>query len=104
MGYYTSYTLDSDHSRTKLNIPDGIESKYDMNEFLYLGCVDETKWYSHIKDMLLLSKANPDVEFLTSGVGEEQGDIWEAKFLNGKYKIIRAKIVMEKYSDVGWQE
>ena len=54
--------------------------------------------------MLLLSKANPDVEFLTSGVGEEQGDIWEAKFLNGKYKIIKAKIVMEKYSDVGWKE
>ena len=104
MGYYTNHTLDSDHSRTKLNIPDGIESKYDMNEFLHLGRVDETKWYSHIKDMLLLSKANPDVEFLTSGVGEEQGDIWEAKFLNGKYKIIKAKIVMEKYSDVGWKE
>ena len=54
--------------------------------------------------MLLLSKANHDVEFLTSGVGEEQGDIWEAKFFNGKYKIIKAKIEMEKYSDVGWSE
>ena len=104
MGYYTSYTLDSDHNLTEVKIPDGIESVYNMNEFLHLDCVDETKWHSHIKDMLLLSKANPDVEFLTSGVGEEQGDIWEAKFLNGKYKIIKAKIVMEKYSDVGWKE
>ena len=50
--------------------------------------------------MLLLSKANPDVEFLTSGVGEEQGDILEAKFFNGKYKKIKAKIVMEEYDEV----
>ena len=104
MGYYTSYTLDSDHNLTEVKIPDGIESVYNMNEFLRIGCIDETKWYGHIKDMLLLSKVNPNIEFLTSGIGEERDDIWEAKFLNGKYKIIRAKIEMEKYSDVGWSE
>ena len=103
MGYCTNYALDSNHNREELNIPNEIESKYAMNEFLHIGCVD-AKWYSHIKDMLLLSKANPDVEFLTSGVGEEQGDIWEAKFINGRYKKIKAQIVMEKYNDVEWKE
>ena len=75
-----------------------------MNEFLHLGCVDEARWYGHIKDVLLLSKVNHNIEFLTSCIGEERDDIWEAKFLNGEYKIIRAKIEMEKYSDVGWSE
>ena len=52
--------------------------------------------------MLLMSVANHDVVFHTSGVGEQQGDVWEAMFLNGKYKVVREKRVMPKFSDVDW--
>ena len=101
MGYYTDYSLESVHE--DFIIPDNVSNKDLMEDFFNNRHDTELKWYSHIDDMLLMSVANPDVVFHTSGVGEQQGDVWEAMFLNGKYKVIREQQMMPKFSDVDWE-
>ena len=53
--------------------------------------------------MLKVSLANPDVEFRTSGVGEEPEDQWQCVFLNGKYKKVVAEITFKDFKDVEWK-
>lgn len=104
MGYYTDFKLKSYHVDIII-IPDGTE--YDrsiIQEFFDEGELYEMKWYDHEKDMKLVSLANPNVVFHTSGVGEEQGDIWEMKFLNGKSKTIKQKTIMPSFDDVDWSK
>ena len=101
MGYYTDYSLKSVHE--DFIIPDNVSDKDLMEDFFDTRHDTELKWYSHNDDMLLMSVANPDVVFYTSGVGERQGDVWEAMFLNGKYKVVREQQMMPKFSDVDWE-
>ena len=100
MGYYTNFSLDSHHE--DVVIPEGVTSCCDQYFFDSKEVYGE-KWYDHIKDMLKVSLANPDVEFRTSGVGEENGDQWQCVFLNGKYKKVVAEITFKDFKDVEWK-
>ena len=103
MGYYTDFKLDCAVPEN-ITIPDGLSyGEGTINEFLSRGELYDMKWYEHINDMLKVSLANPDIEFHTSGIGEEQGDQWGCLFLNGKYKKVVAKITFENFNDVGWK-
>lgn len=109
MGYYTDYTLDSYKALTitqslntedvVLNIPDNC----DVRDFFGDSELFGVKWYEHIEDIIEVSLLNPNVEFKTSGVGEENGDQWKAVFLNGKYKKVEAKIMFKSFDELGWK-
>ena len=100
MGYYTDFCLDSHHE--DVIIPEGVSDWCDQYFFDSKEVYGE-KWYHHIEDMLKVSLANPDVEFRTSGVGEENGDQWQCAFLNGKYKKVVAEITFKDFKDVEWK-
>lgn len=51
------------------------------------------KWYSYVQDILKLSLKLPTVTLRLEGEGRAQGDVWEAHFLNGKYKHFRPRVV-----------
>lgn len=51
------------------------------------------KWYEHDADMLLLSQKLPTVEFHLEGEGQSQGDVWESRFLGGRIKHWRPRVV-----------
>ena len=99
MGYYTDFSLDSYHE--DVIIPEGVT--VDISEFMHFKAFHDYKWYDHIDDMLKVSLANPDVEFRTSGVGEEPEDQWQCVFLNGKYKKVVAEINFKDFKDVEWK-
>ena len=81
MGYYTHYTLETDHEHDMEKFEAAIRevSGYGCNMF-----EDSIKWYGHEKDMLAVSKQFPDVTFYLQGYGEEATDIWAKWFKNGK--------------------
>lgn len=54
---------------------------------------DECKWYDNEDDMLLLSKEFPDVLFKLHGEGEDNKDIWDKYFMNGKMQYCPAEII-----------
>lgn len=106
MGYYTRFSLtienldwfNIDADLKRLN-----KISADMNEIVWDGAMrldvqcswdngndlfegEETKWYEWQRDMTKLSKKHPDVRFRLDGVGEEQGDVWQAEFWNGQYR------------------
>lgn len=100
MGYYTDFSLDSYHE--DVIIPEDV-SDYCDDDFFSGRNLCDLKWYEHVDDMLKVSLANPDVEFRTSGVGEENGDQWQCVFLNGKYKKVIAEITFKDFKDVEWK-
>lgn len=55
------------------------------------------KWYSHEADMTALSAKYPEITFLLSGEGEEQGDVWRKYFRNGKSRSIYAKLTFPEF-------
>lgn len=62
----------------------------------------ETKWYAWFEDMLKMSAEIPNVLFKLHGEGEENGDIWDAYFLNGKGQHHRAEIVIKPCDPQAW--
>lgn len=108
MGYYTTY---------ELSVPDPKEAEEfekmkDVLEVLDTWCPDfgnwlnrlldgddtDAKWYDHDKDMKELTRLVPDVTFMLSGKGEEDGDLWRSYYRNGKMATYKAKITIE-YDD-----
>lgn len=98
MGYRTNYKLKMKNlTEEQEMMMIGYTIKH-QNEFYgedllsdlikYKEC--EGKWYENKLDMEKLSSKFPEVEFILSGEGEENGDIWENTYLNGK--LISAKI------------
>lgn len=100
MGYYTDFSLDSYHE--DVIIPENLSCSY-VSEFFKQKEIYDMKWYDHIEDMVKVSLANPNQEFMTSGIGEENGDQWKCIFLNGKYKKVQAEIVFKDFKDVDWE-
>lgn len=100
MGYYTQYTLDVvdlDDETVKASILEFIttndicnsyhqvpDSKYNLT---FGESTDDIKWYAHHDDMIMLSKAFPNVVFSLYGVGEENGDEWMSYYKLGKSAV-----------------
>lgn len=54
-------------------------------------------WYEHEEDLKKFSKKYPDLVLQLSVEGENQGDIADKYFKNGKMQICRAKIDFDPY-------
>lgn len=89
MGYSTRYELTAE----RLPMPDPAEALAALvkaNENArYCLCEDGTsnasgRWYKHEADLMDHSKRYPGIVFTLRGDGEEQGDLWEKDFCNGR--------------------
>ncbi len=107
MGYYTSYSLSWDCSKSKTvwgDISNKIKSLQNDGKNFFRGVndfgesVDSCKWYSHEKDVAEFSKLFPDVLFELEGEGEDSGDIWKKYFLNGKVQVCNAKVTFAAFN------
>lgn len=97
MGYLTKYTL------IECDVPDD-----DFEDFLdaidkiahrdLVGYHVKDKWYDHEKPMLALSMEFPDCIFTLEGEGEEHGDNWRKRFLNGEMEEIRPDTVWPPFT------
>jgi hypothetical protein len=95
MGYYTRFELEVvSGGDYETDYEEVISEQADYNPF-----GDETKWYDFEKDMRKVSKENPKVLLKLSGEGEENGDLWEAYFKDGKMQICKAEIVYKNFDE-----
>lgn len=111
MGYYT-------HVKLSFEIQDGCKmdegdvedylityvfdaNRWEEEGFLYdmlNNDLDSLKWYGEmIKGMKDASLSFPDVLFIVHGEGEENTDIWDEYYLNGKYYKNEAIITMPEF-------
>ena len=110
MGYRTYYNLKWEATKGNKNklqikadldkaVADYIENDHRMrcddSELWYAIDTDgnsrgDVKWYDHDQEMCIMSECIPNTLFTLSGEGEEQGDLWRAYYLNGKYQHIQA--------------
>jgi|14BtaG_2_1085337.scaffolds.fasta_scaffold00764_3 hypothetical protein len=58
---------------------------------------DSQKWYDHEAELLNLSLAVPNMGIQLSGEGEESGDIWRKRFVNGKMYATQVIIQYEPW-------
>lgn len=104
MGYYTWYTLDI------LEDPDNQEDEF-YEEFdektgllfdfsNYNGT--EAKWYNWESDMKELSKKFPKMLFRLEGTGEEQFDVWDCHFCNGRSHYREIQTCWEPFDEKGF--
>ena len=121
MGYYTRYSMEiqdiddkgyDSYKIAKYMLDKQEESdqfyafKYQLKDFvettdpelgtsyaLYLEDSDEVKWYDNEEEMRKLSKEFPDVLFKLHGEGEDNEDIWDKYFMNGKMQYCPAEIM-----------
>lgn len=94
MGYYTDYDL----SEINNDYYEELEGLYGYN-IDSDGEVYQVKWYKHLDDMKAFSSRHPDKVFVTSGKGEESGDLWKAYFKNGKMQYEKAKISYKGFNE-----
>lgn len=60
---------------------------------------DMVKWYDCIEDMKKVSTLFPNVTIEIHGEGEENGDLWNAYFKNGKAVVYRAEIIYPEFNE-----
>lgn len=98
MGYNTSYSLEFTPHEPE------VEVYLEANEDTFYGINpdgsnnDEVKWYEHEADMIRLSKQFPKITFVLSGEGEENGDAWKKRFIDGKLETSRAALVYPEFA------
>ena len=66
--------------------------------------VDSLKWYEHEEEMVELSKRFPTTLFTLHGEGEDNADVWDKYFLNGKIQRDQGRIVYEGFNPVKLRE
>lgn len=89
MGYETAFTLtieDAFISDTRRRIIEELRQKHDGA--LYALETDgstreKCKWYDHEEEMLSFSRLHPDYTFILEGHGDDRGDEWQKRFING---------------------
>lgn len=121
MGYYTRFELDvntGSHTVQEIalaifNNKDYISVAFEtpeeylltdasIHETFHLDADDCVKWYHEIEDMLAFSKRFPSATFIVSGEGEEQGDVWEHEYNNGKMRGRKQVFMWSDWSN--WTE
>tara|TARA_R110000850_G_scaffold7933_1_gene28877 strand:+ start:97 stop:399 length:303 start_codon:yes stop_codon:yes gene_type:complete len=94
MGYYTRYELEILHGNDNVtDYEQEISEASDYNSCFY----DEIKWYSHKLDMIEYSKKHPDTLFKLTGEGEDQPDMWQEYYKNGKTHRIEGVVFFEEF-------
>ena len=101
MSYSTHYTLICDTPDDELDIkesllkPSKFWADFELEDLLDVGVT--ASWYDHEEEMLDLSRGFPATIFILEGSGEEQGDVWKKRFINGGVEIIRASLVFPDF-------
>jgi hypothetical protein len=107
MGYYTRHSLKvidkSGYEIDSALVPEfdleNLDGNYSVQD-LISGNADSSKWYSHNKEMVELSKSFPEYLFILDGDGEEVGDVWREFYRNGKtYRWELPKIVRPDFDE-----
>ena len=99
MGYFTSHDLEvvqGDNSLIAELLEGCEEARYSLCE--NGDCYGETKWYHHQEDLKAFSIKHPTALFKLSGEGEENGDIWDEYYSNGKIQVCKATIVKPDFN------
>lgn len=103
MGYYTNYSLAVESKDIKPELLDQIDHEIrKMNELESWGGGTwgaYTKWYDFDQDMLLLSKMFPSVLFCLHGEADNEEDLWNAYYQNGKVQNCHAEIIYPPYDE-----
>ena len=101
MGYYTAYSLEvQDATKEQLDdICTFLKERNVINYALdeYFECCEIVKWYDHDDDMLALSERFPDLLFCLHGEGEDNTDLWNTYYRDGKMQVCRAEIVYPEF-------
>ena len=93
MGYCTKFTLESvedvvtgeDKMREyQKQTSEGLLASINFLRWIDPDYGDSIKWYEYNDDMKKLSKHFPQWSFILRGMGENEGDIWFRKYINGK--------------------
>jgi hypothetical protein len=97
MSYSTQYTLEYDTPDDYEDIKDFILKSTDYlagfeAEVLLHGGALTAPWYDHEEELLSLSRGFPMTIFILYGEGEEQGDVWKKRFINGEVEIVRVEM------------
>jgi hypothetical protein len=104
MGYYSYYTLSTQNGSME-DDEKIISELREENENANL-CLTEDgypeadiTWYDHEEDLKEFSKKYPDLVLHLSVEGEENGDMSQKYFKNGKMQVCKAKIDFDDYDE-----
>jgi len=105
MGYRTYFTL-------QVNGKEGTQEEQEIISLLRSENEDaeyafdddgipqmDASWHNYEDDMRQFSKRFPNELFVLSGEGDEQGDLWNSYFKNGKHQHCPAVITYEEYNE-----
>lgn len=97
MGYYTRFTLKTENDNEVDPLLDDTRAKATLKQMSGYNWDDDTidhecKWYDWEEHLTKVSEDFPDVIFILSGEGEEQGDVWNAYARNGVLETFSANI------------
>lgn len=104
MGYTTYFTVSRNDGKPFTDAEAaaldglGVFDTFEDN-FYPLYMEGAAKWYSWVEDMKELSKIFPETVFKLHGEGEENDDLWDAYFKNGKEQECRADIIYPDYDE-----
>lgn len=70
----------------------------------HFGCDDMLRWNYFSEDMLTLSRALPSLVFRLHVEGENNGDLWDGYYHNGKEEICRAIITYPEPVTIKWSD
>ena len=116
MGYFTRHFLNvwsptsgwadvlslysTDEDEVVAELAKFFESGVNQDGYYWNECFDDAiKWYGHSHDMKALSKRFPTLVFELSGEGEESGDIWKARYVNGEEYVVKTIITYEPWPE-----
>lgn len=119
MGYYTAYSLEVRGKRIDPNIAANLASAIRADEYMsaifdrdyYLSSDQKSisfysndvfKWYDHDTTLMMLSTKFPDLTFCLHGEGEENGDLWNTYYKNGKTEHCPGRIEYEEPQCIEW--
>lgn len=105
MGYYSYFTMSVIEGATHDEGLEIINEFREENEYANLALGEDgypdghMKWYDHEEELKEFSKKHPDKLFQLSVEGEENGDMSEKYFKNGKMQVCKAEISFPPYDE-----
>lgn len=115
MGYYTDYEIEASGFKDKTEaeffefklgkdvgytLESGSNGIASDNTWTFSAKINEAKWYDWETNMKKISKEFPHITIDVTGVGEEQGDMWKARFRNGEFERVVAEFKMPDFTEL----
>lgn len=104
MSYHTYYSLEfpnlSNNAQNDVLFDSIYHSVWNFIGFeLSLDGNECAKWYDHDDHMIKVSKMYPTVLMRLHGEGDENGDLWNTYYLNGKMQHCPAEIIYPEFDE-----